>query len=85
MKLVAALPETVQGRVIANQLMRSGTSVAANYRAVCRSKSRKDFIAKLGMVIEEADESSLWLELIIDSEMLKKELSSRSLTNRMKF
>lgn len=73
-KLVKALPSTVEGRAIGNQLIRSGTSVGANYRAVCRARSTAEFIAKLGVVIEEADESAFWLELIIDSHLLKKEL-----------
>lgn len=70
MKLVGALPRTVQGRSIASQLMRSGTSVAANYRAACRARSKPEFIAKLGTVEEEADESAFWLELIIDGDLL---------------
>jgi four helix bundle protein len=61
MKLVGALPKSIQGRAIASQLMRSGTSVAANYRAACRSRSKAEFIAKLGTVEEEADETALWL------------------------
>lgn len=71
MNLIEALPTTIRGRVIADQLMRSGTSVGANYRAVCRARSRKEFIAKLGVVIEEADESVFWLDLIIESNLLK--------------
>lgn len=70
MKLVGALPKTVQGRAIASQLMRSGTSVAANYRAACRSRSKAEFIAKLGIVEEEADEAAFWLELIIEGALL---------------
>ena len=70
MKLVEALPRNVQGRTIASQLMRSGTSVAANYRAACRARSKPEFIAKLGTVEEEADESGFWLELIIESGLL---------------
>ena len=70
MKLVGALPKTVQGRAIASQLMRSGTSVAANYRAACRSRSKPEFIAKLGTVEEEADETAFWLELIIEGALL---------------
>ena len=74
LKLVAALPKTIAGRTIGNQLARSGTSVAANYRAACRGRSKAEFIAKLGVVEEEADESALWLELIIEGDLLKKEL-----------
>jgi four helix bundle protein len=68
-KLVAALPKTVEGRAIANQLVRCGTSVAANYRATCRARSRSEFIAKIGIVLEEADETQLWLELIIEGKL----------------
>lgn len=74
MKLVEALPRTVQGRSIAGQLMRSGTSVAANYRAGCRARSKLKFIAKLGTVEEEADESAFWLELIFEGGLLNREL-----------
>jgi four helix bundle protein len=56
------------------QLLRSGTSVAANYRAACRARSRPEFAAKLGIVVEEADESMLWLELLVDSGVVKHEL-----------
>ncbi|MEW6407355.1 MAG: four helix bundle protein [Patescibacteria group bacterium] len=73
-KLVRALPNTVEGRIIGNQLMRSGTSVGANYYAACRARSKTEFIAKLGVVIEEADESAFWLEIVIESRLLKKEL-----------
>lgn len=68
-RLVDALPNTVKGRVIANQLMRSATSVAANYRAACRARSRAEFIAKIGVVEEEADETAFWLELIVDTNL----------------
>ena len=70
MKLVGALPKSIQGRAIASQVMRSGTSVAANYRAACRSRSKAEFIAKLGTVEEEADETAFWLELIIEGSFL---------------
>ncbi|HQU84011.1 MAG TPA: four helix bundle protein [Pyrinomonadaceae bacterium] len=73
-KLVNALPNNIAGRKIGDQLIRSGTSVAANYRAACRGRSKAEFIAKLGIVEEEADESALWMELIIESELLKKNL-----------
>jgi four helix bundle protein len=68
-RLVDALPNTVKGRVIANQSMRSATSVAANYRATCRARFHAEFIAKIGVVEEEADETAFWLELIIDSNV----------------
>ncbi len=67
--LVGALPNSLKGRAIANQIMRSATSVAANYRAACRARSRAEFIAKIGVVEEEADETAFWRELIIDSNI----------------
>ena len=73
-KLVESLPNTTTGRAIGNQLIRSGTSVASNYRAACRGRSKPEFIAKLGVVIEEADESLFWLELIIESNLKPKEM-----------
>jgi four helix bundle protein len=79
-KLVGALPRTIEGRSIAGQLMRSGTSVAANYRAACRARSKAEFIAKLGTVEEEADESAFWLDLIIDSSLID-ERKGRPLLN----
>jgi four helix bundle protein len=72
MKLVGALPKSVQGRAIAAQLMRSGTSVAANYRAACKARSKPEFISKLGTVEEEADESAFWLELIVEGGLLEE-------------
>jgi len=60
----ARLPKTDEARVLGRQLLRSSTSVAANYRAACRSKSGADFISKLGTVVEEIDESLFWLELL---------------------
>ncbi len=64
------------GKIIAGQLIRCGTSVAANYRAVCRAKSLKDFINKLAIVVEEADETQFWLELIVEAELIKISLVS---------
>jgi four helix bundle protein len=72
LKLVAALPKTVAGRAIAGQLVRAGTAVAANYRAACRGRSKAEFIAKLGTVEEEADESAFWMELVIEDGMLSE-------------
>jgi four helix bundle protein len=72
-RLVAALPKTIEGRAIASQLVRCGTSVAANYRAACRARSRSEFVANMGVVLEEADETQLWLELIIESRLLPVE------------
>ncbi len=70
MKLVGALPNTQEGRTIGNQLIRSGTSVGANYRAACRARSTADFISKLGIVEEEADESGYWMELIVEGDLM---------------
>lgn len=71
-KLVDALPQNTTGWTIGKQLIRAGTSVGANYRAACRGRSKAEFAAKLGIVIEEADECGYWLELIIDSQLLPK-------------
>jgi four helix bundle protein len=70
-KLFDQLPKTTVSRVIGRQLLRSGTSVGANYRAACRARSPADFIAKLGIVEEECDESLYWMELLIESETMK--------------
>ncbi len=72
MKLIAALPGGVEARAIGSQLVRSGTSVGANYRAACRGRSKAEFIAKLGTVEEEADESAFWMELIIEGGLMEK-------------
>ena len=69
-RLVDALPKTTAGRAIGNQIVRSGTSVGANYRAACRGRSKAEFAAKLGTVAEEADETCFRLELIMDGELL---------------
>lgn len=72
LKLAAALPPSIEGRSIRGQLVRAGTSVGANYRAACRGRSRAEFIAKIGIVEEEADESAFWLELIIEGAFLNE-------------
>jgi four helix bundle protein len=72
LKLVAALPKTVAGRAIGGQLVRSGTSVGANYRAACRGRSKAEFVAKMGTCEEEADESAYWMEIIIEGALLKR-------------
>lgn len=72
MHLVDALPNTPKGRAIAGQLVRSGTSGAANYRAACRGRSHAEFISKIGVAEEEADETVLWLELIVDDKLLSE-------------
>jgi four helix bundle protein len=68
-KLVGTFPDTFLGRHVGGQLIRSATSVAANYRAACRAKSNADFIAKMGIVEEEADESAFWIEFSVDSKL----------------
>jgi len=68
------LPENLLGRTIGGQLLRAGTSVGANYRKAFRGRSKAEFIANLGTVEEEADESAFWMALIIESELMKKHL-----------
>lgn len=80
LKLVSALPDTIAGRAIGGQLIRSGTSVGSNYRSACRGRSKREFIAKLGIVEEEADESAFWMELIIEGGLLRKGRVVRLLT-----
>ena len=63
-RVFKGLPRGDEARIIGKQLLRSGTSVAANYRAVCRSRSRAEFISKMSVVVEEADETVFWLELL---------------------
>jgi four helix bundle protein len=73
-KLAVALPETNLGKHIQGQVIRCSTSVAANYRAACLSQSKATFVAKISIVLEEADEAAFWLEFIIDEKLLKKTL-----------
>ncbi|MEN9403817.1 MAG: hypothetical protein RL091_2520 [Verrucomicrobiota bacterium] len=70
LKLADALPRSVSGRTVANQIARSGCSVAANYRAALRGKSRADFINKITIVLEEADETGFWIELTERMDLL---------------
>lgn len=72
-RLVQELPRNMTADVIGRQLLRSATSVGANYRAACRAKSPADFIAKMGIVEEEADESLYWMELLIEGGLLPEE------------
>ena len=72
LKLVDALPRTTAGRAIASQLARAAMSVGANYRAACRARSRAEFAAKLGIAVEEADESLYWLELIREGKLVSE-------------
>lgn len=70
-KLCSALPNNWVAQTLGRQLLRSGTSVGANYRAVCRAKSNSDFINKLRIVEEECDESLFWMELLVDNLLVK--------------
>ena len=69
-KLFRSLPRTEDARIMGKQVLRSGTSVAANYRAVCRARSKAEFIAKIGIVVEEADETTFWLELLVETGII---------------
>ncbi|PYP91326.1 MAG: four helix bundle protein [Candidatus Angelobacter sp. Gp1-AA117] len=69
-RLFQALPKSSEAQVMGKQLLRCGTSVGANYRAACRSRSKAEFIARMGIVAEEADESVFWLELIEETRIL---------------
>ncbi len=71
-KLFRTLPKTDEARILGKQLLRSATSAAANYRAAGRARSRAEFISKIGLVVEEADESAFWLELLGDTRIIDK-------------
>lgn len=70
-KLFQALPRREDARTLGKQLLRSATSVAANYRAVCRSRSKAEFVARLGVVVEEIDETVFWMELLSESNIIR--------------
>jgi four helix bundle protein len=70
-RLFRSLPRTPDAQVMGKQLLRCGTSVAANYRAVCRARSKLEFIARVGVVVEEADESVFWLEMLTDNGIMQ--------------
>jgi len=73
-KLFKKLPKTTEAQIIGKQLLRSATSVAANYRAACRARSNAEFHSKLSIVIEETDETMFWTELLWEADIVKKEL-----------
>ena len=75
-RLFRSLPYKTDTQVLGKQLLRCGTAVAANYRAVCRARSKAEFIARLGIVAEEADEAVLWLELLTESAIVKAEMTA---------
>ena len=71
--LFRTLPHSPEAQTLGKQLLRSGTSVAANYRAVCRARSKAEFIAKIGIVVEEADETVFWIELLSETGIIAGE------------
>lgn len=71
-KMVRALPKTEEARIIGKQILRSGTSIGANYRAVCRARSKAEFAAKMGIVVEETDETVYWIELLMEINIISK-------------
>jgi four helix bundle protein len=75
-----SLPYKPDAQVLGKQLLRCGTSVAANYRAVCRARSKAEFVARMGIVVEEADEAVLWLELLTESGIVSQEKTQELLT-----
>jgi len=72
-KFYRTLPKTEEAKIIGRQLLRSSSSVGANYRAACRARSQAEFHSKLSTVVEEADESAFWMEVLIEAEVVKKE------------
>jgi four helix bundle protein len=72
-KLFRSHPRSPEAQILGKHVLRSGTSVAANYRAVCRARSKAEFVARIGIVAEEADETQFWLELLVDAEIMPKQ------------
>src|SRR6267154_3242987 len=73
LRLYRSLPRTEEARILGTQLLRCSTSIGANYRAACRGRSRAEFVAKLGIVLEEADETLYWMELLVETQIIKGE------------
>jgi four helix bundle protein len=73
-RLVRSLPKSPEAQVLGKQLLRAGTSVGANYRAAGRARSKAEFISKIGIVVEEADEAVFWMECLIESGIVKESL-----------
>lgn len=71
-KLYRSLPKTEEARIIGKQLLRSSSSVGANYRAACRTRSQAEFHSKISIVVEEADESLFWMEVLIEADIIKQ-------------
>ena len=78
-KLFRILPKTEEAKIIGRQLLRSSSSVGANYRAVCRARSQAEFHSKLSTVVEEADESAFWIEVLIEAEVVSENTISNLL------
>lgn len=78
-KFYQSLPKTEEARIIGRQFMRSSSSVGANYRAACRARSKAEFFSKLSIVIEEADETAFWLEILIEAEITNNENANKLL------
>jgi four helix bundle protein len=73
-RLFRTLPKSLEAQIIGKQLLRSGTSVAANYRAAARARSHAEFVSRIGVVVEEADETVFWLECLADNGIVRREL-----------
>jgi four helix bundle protein len=73
MTMTDSLPRNAKGRVLGSQVLRSGTAIGAGFRAACRARSRPDWIDKVGRILEEADETAYWIELILEGELLPAE------------
>jgi four helix bundle protein len=71
-RLFQSLPKNDEARIMGKQVLRAGTSVAANYRAVCRARSRAEFVSKMGVVVEEADETVFWLEILVETGIVPR-------------
>jgi four helix bundle protein len=71
-KLFRKLPQTEEARIVGRQLLRSSSSVGANYRAACRARSQAEFHSKLSIVVEEADESAFWMEILVEAEIINE-------------
>jgi len=84
-RLFRALPKTDEARVLGKQVLRSGTSVGANYRAACRARSKAEFTAKMGLVVEECDETVFWLELLIETGIVRAGKLTSCFVKRMSF
>ncbi len=86
MRLVRSLPGTAEGRVIGSQVLRSGTAIGANYRAAGRGRSRAEFAAKIGIVLEEADETVYWFELLVEGGLVaeKRMVAHQAFTSHIK-